>query len=227
MSIKCGNCKDMHDTAADVRTCYYVGRTIGAEDRLIQNTAEPFADESAEAVAFLGLSSGPRGPRPSEKALNFAHRMLRERVPYGVVADAEETSGIEAAHEVLNGMDAKNIGIFLDNIKGCPLRPSQTRTSAVQVGEGMYRKDGVIYKVQKAIHGSGHLYVKRLTETGFEYAAGALGALREEHKMTLEECKEYGALYGTCCVCGRTLTDENSIAAGIGPVCAGKRGWFA
>ena len=29
---------------------------------------------------------------------------------------------------------------------------------------------------------------------------------------------------GRCCVCGRELTDPESIAAGIGPVCAGKVG---
>lgn len=93
--------------------------------------------------------------------------------------------------------------------------------------EGMHRLDGRIYKVQRAVHGSGHLYAKRLVEDGdggwtFEYAAGAIRNLSESTRMTLEEAKEFGTLYGTCCVCGRTLTDENSIAAGIGPVCAGK-----
>lgn len=29
-------------------------------------------------------------------------------------------------------------------------------------------------------------------------------------------------LYGVCCRCGRTLTDENSISEGIGPICATK-----
>jgi hypothetical protein len=40
--------------------------------------------------------------------------------------------------------------------------------------------------------------------------------------MSLEDGKKYGKLYGVCCVCGRVLTDENSIQAGIGPVCANK-----
>lgn len=90
-----------------------------------------------------------------------------------------------------------------------------------------------VYKVQKAVHGSGHLYAKRLIlqqdapgmqlKATFVYAKGAMRTLAEQgRKMTLEEAKEFGALYGVCCVCGRTLTDENSIEAGIGPVCAGK-----
>ena len=34
----------------------------------------------------------------------------------------------------------------------------------------------------------------------------------------------YGQLIGKCGVCGRTLTDPESIAAGIGPICAGRFG---
>lgn len=94
--------------------------------------------------------------------------------------------------------------------------------------EGMHKALHSIYKVQRAIHGSGNLYAKKLTRVEgsddwtFEYAPGAMRILSEETKMTLEQAKEFGALYGTCCVCGRTLTDEKSIEAGIGPVCANK-----
>jgi hypothetical protein len=35
----------------------------------------------------------------------------------------------------------------------------------------------------------------------------------------------YGKRYGKCSVCARTLTDEASIARGIGPVCAANFGW--
>ncbi len=88
--------------------------------------------------------------------------------------------------------------------------------------EGMYRMNGRIFKVQRAIHGSGHLYAKELTENGFEFASGMVRHLNSTHKMTLAQAKEYGALYGTCCACGIALTDERSIAAGIGPICATK-----
>ena len=95
--------------------------------------------------------------------------------------------------------------------------------------EGMYRKDGVIFKVQRAVHGSGKLYAKELVRQSsetpnwkFEYAPGAVRELGPEHRLTLEQAKEFGALYGTCCVCGRMLTNEESITAGIGPVCAGR-----
>lgn len=35
----------------------------------------------------------------------------------------------------------------------------------------------------------------------------------------------YGKRYGKCSVCARTLTDEASVARGIGPVCAERFGW--
>lgn len=103
-----------------------------------------------------------------------------------------------------------------------------------RASEGIYRKAGSIYKVQTAVHGSGKEYAKRLVETAsidkktgkpkwkFEYAPGFVYELREEHRLSLEQAKEFGALYGTCCVCGRTLTNEDSIEAGIGPICADK-----
>lgn len=89
---------------------------------------------------------------------------------------------------------------------------------------GMYRKDGIIYKVQQSQQ-TGKFYVKRLLDGGgFDYNwerdRGVVRSLRAAEMMTLAEAKEYGALYGICCVCGRLLSDENSIAAGIGPICA-------
>ena len=95
------------------------------------------------------------------------------------------------------------------------------------VSEGMYRKDSIIYKVQKAVHGSGRLYAKALIDGRFEYASGMVYKLAPSDQMTLEEAKEFGALYGICCVCGRLLTDETSIEAGIGPICAGRSDYFA
>lgn len=103
----------------------------------------------------------------------------------------------------------------------------EVQTPEPAITDGMWRTpDGVIYKVQVAVHGSGRLYGKRLAldPVEFVYEPGVVGLLQREraHKLTLEEAKEFGALYGVCCVCGRTLTNETSIAEGIGPVCSGR-----
>jgi hypothetical protein len=102
----------------------------------------------------------------------------------------------------------------------------------VEVTEGMWIVGEIIegmqpeiYKVQIAVHGSGRPYAKRLYADGFAYEQGGMRRIAEAgRKMTLDEAKSYGRLYGVCCKCGATLTDERSIEAGIGPVCAG-RGW--
>ena len=79
-----------------------------------------------------------------------------------------------------------------------------------------------IYKVQRAVHGSGHRYAKRLNpNTGkFTYAPKAMAKLSEDTLMSLEDAQKYGKLYGMCVRCGATLTDEVSIERGIGPICA-------
>lgn len=134
--------------------------------------------------------------------------------------------------------------------------PRKEREPQAEVPEGMHSLDGRIYKVQRAVHGSGNLYAKRLTavshpaasdgrcycsdlqgvlcgvcrepgqtEWAFEYAPGVMKYLSEATAMTLEQAKEFGQTYGQCVRCGRTLTDEDSVALGIGPICAGKEGW--
>lgn len=102
------------------------------------------------------------------------------------------------------------------------------KAEPVELEDGMYMVDGTVYKVQHAVHGSGNQYAKQafVTDNGdgtfavsFDYARGAIAKIRPEHKMSYEQAKEFGALYGTCCCCGRTLSNELSIALGIGPVC--------
>jgi hypothetical protein len=49
--------------------------------------------------------------------------------------------------------------------------------------------------------------------------------IREVSKDPKGATLKYGQLTGQCGCCGRTLTDPDSIAAGIGPICAGNFGW--
>lgn len=134
---------------------------------------------------------------------------------------------------------------LIDNLNYAPKRLDAEPVAEVEEKslEGMHRLDGVIYKVQRAVHGSGRLYAKELvttdttcggcetcdgedlclrTDVRFEYASGMIRRLSEATRLTLEEAKAFGALYGACCVCGKTLTNEDSIEAGIGPVCASR-----
>lgn len=104
--------------------------------------------------------------------------------------------------------------------------PGEPAVATVTLDPGMYLHGGTIYKVQPTR--AGRLVAMRLHQgaagerASFEYERGAIYQLAAEERMTLEQAKAHGAQYGTCCVCGATLTDPKSIEAGIGPVCAGK-----
>ncbi len=109
-----------------------------------------------------------------------------------------------------------------------PFTRTTTATASGELEDGFYEfPDGPIAKVQHAVHGSGNQYAKLLnTETGkFEFVPGLIGRVRREATLLpLERAAELGKLYGICICCGRTLTDETSIANGIGPICQAK--WF-
>jgi len=105
------------------------------------------------------------------------------------------------------------------------LAPKQT---VPELEDGIYYYENTVYKVIHAKQGSGKQYVKKLDHEGgtFEYVGRKpLYFLFPGHKMSLVQAQEFGKLYGMCCNCGATLTDENSIEAGIGPVCAKKFEW--
>lgn len=96
--------------------------------------------------------------------------------------------------------------------------------SGTGISEGFYKStDGNIYQVVQAKHGA-HFLAKILDqETGkFEYAGAAKRFVKADQRMTLEEAQEYGKRTGTCMVCSRRLSNPESIAAGIGPVCRGR-----
>lgn len=87
---------------------------------------------------------------------------------------------------------------------------------------GMYHghEAGTVYRVYYGQQAERNL-VKQLTDDGYVYRgsaakwAGMIGP-----RMTQDEARELGRTTGRCCVCDRTLTDPESVDAGIGPICA-------
>jgi hypothetical protein len=105
------------------------------------------------------------------------------------------------------------------------------------VGPGVYETpDGNVYVVKRT-QDKQRIYAKRMVEIGgerlteadtvvkidFEYAAGAIRDIRPEHRMPLTRAEELQLMvrYGKCICCGRHLKAADSVARGIGPVCAG------
>lgn len=167
----------------------------------------------------------------SDKQVAFAVKLLAEKETSVVLTEAQ-----------VRGLGPKGCSALIDTLMALPRRatPKAGAAPSTQVTQdGMYRTpDGEIIKVQVAVHGSGSLYAKRLVKLDvpkivrgkertheFVYEAGLINRISPAMKMTLEDAKAWGRLYGACCVCGTTLTDDSidgSIERGIGPVC-GKR----
>lgn len=98
------------------------------------------------------------------------------------------------------------------------------RSAAQEIEDGIYRVGPRIFKAYTSIQ-SGRTLCKSLKIDGIDgkpqwiYEGMAYRFVKPEEKMSLEDAKEFGQIYGICCKCGRTLTDETSIAKGIGPIC--------
>lgn len=157
------------------------------------------------------------------------------QLAYTVPAEQSETG--KAYRTTSAVIEQKDVSKFIEQLKKCPEKGKaaakwQGRTPVHE--DGMYRVGTDIYKVQLAVHGSGKLYAKKLipanstsTKGGvpkfkFVYAPGAMKLLSASDRLTIAQAQEFGKLYGACCVCARTLTNELSIHLGIGPVCGGR-----
>jgi hypothetical protein len=106
---------------------------------------------------------------------------------------------------------------------------------------GVYQHDSSLWMVKRAVHGSGRMYAQLInphcTNCGvharehkqqdmcadlsikFEMVRGAIKHLRASERLTAEQAAHFGALYGFCTNCGRTLTDNDSIKRGMGSTC--------
>jgi hypothetical protein len=113
--------------------------------------------------------------------------------------------------------------------------PSQVRVDPeieAKVPAGRYAvpgDDGVIkfYRVDKPTEGTwaGRTFVKVRAGDDWlpvRYATARQGILRKIGEDVRAASIRYGLELGQCGVCGRTLTNPESIAKGIGPVCEGR-----
>ena len=77
--------------------------------------------------------------------------------------------------------------------------------------------------VGKLDEGRAVLFSRRMRNPGTERPV-IEALLAELNENPLAAARKYGKLAGRCCSCGLDLTDPQSIAAGIGPICARKFG---
>jgi hypothetical protein len=161
------------------------------------------------------------GRPASEKQLSFIVNLAEQREWSQDAFEAGTINAVLAGREVGIKPASHAISFLLEQ----PKKASVKAAEEIAV-EGIYFFGGEYFKVQRAVHGSGRLYSKkfdRSTETWNR--GGSLGKLTSEFLLTQEQAKAFGDLYGQCIRCGKTLTDEESIEKGVGPICFSKMGF--
>ena len=151
----------------------------------------------------------------SDKQVAFVTKLLAEK---NLAMIAELALAIQDSLE--SGLTKQGASAAIDALLPLPRKPLMNEDGAA-VSEGYFYVEGLIYKVQAA-KSSGNLYAKVFSESGYEYAPGAMRLMASAQRLTLEQAAEAGVKTGRCVVCARLLTDPESVAAGIGPICAGR-----
>lgn len=206
---------DNHDTTKDT-------------DMALVNM-NPFADLTVAKPVAKTTTTNP----PTEKQVAFFTKLVGERFE-GVAA--------EAMIESIPARDKRNISKAIDELLALPKLAKTSGTTKVDPPEGIHKLGEDIFKVQVAKQGSGNLYAKRLNREAiieakandemlgkaerWEYIGrrGVFNSLTADTLLSVEEAAEFGHLYGICACCAADLTNEDSIARGIGPVCFGRMG---
>ncbi|CAB4169393.1 hypothetical protein UFOVP1305_61 [uncultured Caudovirales phage] len=213
--------------------------TLGHEHTGLKVSQIEYREDTTRTLGSTSSTSS-RGASnlATEKQIDFLMKLITEMVERFKIIDPEVNVTVDEIVKTLKietltkSQASAKIETLVtqakkDKASGIGVKPA-VKVKTVEAPVGIHMLDGVIFKVQVAVHGSGLAYAKRLTivdgtgEWVYEGRSAAFKSLSESTLLTLEQAAEYGHLYGVCGCCGRVLTDEKSIAAGIGPICASK-----
>lgn len=230
-SIKCGNCKATHTSISEVRACHPAN--AAAEGNGFREEAEALTNRSTIQALVMAGAGAPAASQPVDRFAGLGQPVVvpptEAQVGFLDKLLAERQHDFPASYADAAKADASQMRIAIDTLVG---RPKAAKPAAASTDEpvdyGMYKqaRTGDLFRVYPARQG-GHLLSKRLIilEDGsaeFMYEGAAKRNVKASEKMTLEEAKAFGHQFGVCCMCAALLTDPESVAAGIGPVCAGK-----
>lgn len=128
--------------------------------------------------------------------------------------------------EVVEQATKRQASALIEALRMAPYAPKDGAPSAkAQPGYYVQGQDVFVVVENKAKTST---YAKRMVVTGrtgrWEYAPGIGRTLAGLEPLTVEVAASLGRQHGVCMICGRTLTDPESVARGIGPICAGRLG---
>lgn len=130
------------------------------------------------------------------------------------VANAPEADGskLEAAFQHAMASGLKHPSLYFQGFRFSPASARSANAGAIyaKAHDGTY--------LGKVMNGK---FLKS-RDCDADDEAGVLRVVNDPFAAAVE----HGRLTGHCCVCNRLLTDPDSVARGIGPICAERFGWL-
>ncbi len=163
----------------------------------------------------------------------FAQDLAAKLAQYGALTEAQLTAALNMRGKVAASQAARAVerDAAKQTVDLSPIRSMFEAANQSGHKRPVYRAAGLIIS-RAPDHGKnpGALYVKTEDDEylgkilGTNYTGKPAPALAAIAADPRGEAIRYGQRTGTCSCCGRTLTAEGSIDAGIGPICAAKWG---
>lgn len=182
---------------------------------IIENTSFGFAVAMGEAVAKYG-SLTENQLAAAKRCIASRVKAQAERVERVASAPTIEINRIEAAFASATASGLKRPRLRLAGFQFSPAKADSKNPGAVYVRGLSFDKSEEIY-LGKIVAGK----FLRVRECSVEREAEILAAAANPEAAAVA----YGKLTGSCSCCGRPLENSESVARGIGPICATKYGW--
>lgn len=164
---------------------------------------------SEEDIAGLQKSVAP-ADAATEKQLGFLRKLAAER---GESAYVEEM--------IAQSLTKSKASKLIDTVMAMP----KVASSDAVTESGFYMYGETVYKVRWN-QAKTNLYAQALSTVGSKgkwiYAEGAMSKIKADMKLTIDDAAAFGHHNGYCAICGLELSNPESVARGIGPVCINK-----
>lgn len=223
---KCGRCGQTGPevTVANIRECYN-GQPKAHGDPTVAAVKNPWPPSEAQIKYVLGLQV--------ERELPDIYKVLEDH-DLRAMDKGEVSSTITVLKTFKRKDSAKQQTQWSMPSGRYAIRVSLPQADIRKVGQGD-DKEWRFYNVDKPTEGKwkGYTFIKRLIGGGDDGGYRKVDMSAHERDLILKEIErdpkqamiDYGKHTGSCGHCGRALSNAQSLALGIGPICAGKMGW--
>lgn len=199
-----GNMQDKWELSLTLKAVKYVSTVYG------ESTLHTFADASGNVFKWFASSAD----LTDDGAIGDTFRVvatIKKHEDWNSIQSTALTRvkviGDEMAEPVLIPVPNANREMLYKSLQVDP------KTVFMVAGEYLkIRKDKTV------------AYAVKRTDTGWEYAPGAIHSIIAEYALTADQAAQFGHDYAHCVFCSKALTDERSTTVGYGPDCAERVG---